>query len=740
MSNRTSSEDHQIVPFDAAAPEVWRPPSHATFSGEQDGAGSLAAYWQVLLRRRWTVLAIVVVVTTLVAFSSFKTKPVYKSTARIEVEPDAPQVQMLNEVYQPMQADQDFLRTQIQILQTDNLAWRTIEQLGMAQDAGFVGKADPKAVNSDARKVGLIRKFKSQLSVELIPGSRIVVVGFESTDPGMAARVTNALVDNYTDYNFRQKYDATRQAAGRMEQQLDELKAKVENSQRDLVEYQRKHAIVNIGDKENVIEQRLSQLSSDLTQVQNDRIEKEAQYNQVKSNPEHVHAAGQGDLLTRLQEKLSELHGQYVEALNQYGPNYPKVLRLSKDITETESQLTAERQKAVERYRNDYVGAKDREQLLSQAVEKQKEELGDFNRLLVEHNILKGEFETNQQLYQKLQEHLKDATVSAGLRSTNIHVVDPALPPTGPIRPRTSLNIMIGFLVGIVLGAMMAFVQEALDSSLKTPEDVEALIATPALAQIPAKGLAKDRVLYGNQKRLENNGNSSSNVALLQNSTSAVSEAYRALRTSVLLSVASRAPQSVLVASASAGEGKTNTAINLAMALAQCGSSVLLIDCDLRRPCVARMLEIENQRGMSTFLTGNDKIDEVIQQYTPQPNLWVIPSGPTPPNPAELVSSGTMETMLQGLRTRFKHVIIDSPPLLVVTDGTILSTLVEGVILVVESGVTPKKLVLRARKVLDSANARVLGVVLNKVRLHHDGYYGSYYRGYYNTGSKEAGE
>ncbi len=730
MNNRTPPEDPQIIPFDPASPEIWqRPQSPHPFMqpGERDGSGSLSTYWQLLLRRRWTVLAIVVLVTTIQALSSFKTKPVYKSIARIEVEPDTPPVQTLNEVYQQIQAetDENFLRTQIQILQTDSLAWRTVEQLGLAQNPAFVGKVDSHAANSDVRKVQLIRMFKGPLSVEIVPGSSIVMVGYESTDPQLAARITNALVDNYIDHNFRQKYDATRTAAGRMEQQLDELKAKVENSQRALQEYQRKHAIVEIGDKQNVIDQRLSQLSTDLTKAQNDRIEKESLYNQVKSNPERVAGLTHDDSLQHLQDKLSELRSQYVDAASQYGPNYPKVLRLNKDIAEIESQITGARLTAVERYNNVYVAAKNQEQLLAQAVAQQKEELGDFNKLLVEHNILKGEFESNQQLYQKLMERLKDATVTAGLRSTNIHVVDPALPPTGPIRPRTAFNIAIGFLMGLILGAMMAFVQEALDNSLQNPEDVEALLAAPSLAQIPAGSGANKRFAYARgAKVLAANGNGSAAIALLQDTTSPLSEAYRALRTSVLLSVASRAPQSVLVASASAGEGKTNTAVNLALALAQCGSSVLLVDCDLRRPCIARLLEIDNQRGMSTYLTGNDKVEDVIQQYAPQPNLWVVPSGPAPPNPAELVSSEPMEAMLRTLRGRFKHIIIDSPPLLVVTDATILSTLVEGVVLVVESGVTPKKFVLRARRILDSANARLLGVVLNTEGFSSDSRHG----------------
>lgn len=730
-------DEQQLVPLGPSTPQAWerfQPARPYIQPGPQDGTGSLAAYWQILLRRRWTVLAIMVVITVLTALNSFRTKPVYKAAARIEVESDTPPMQMLNQVYQQTQTDADFLRTQIEILKTDNLAWRTIEQLGLAQNPAFAGVPNTK-INPETRKVQLVKGFKGQLSVDLIPGSRIIIVGFESTDPHLAARVVNTLVDNYTEYNFRQKYDATRQAAGRMEQQLDELKAKVETSQRELVDYQRKHAIADLGDKQNVIEQRLGQLSTDLTQAQNDRIEREAQYNQAKANPDRVHASAQNDLLRTLQGKQADLHSQYVEALNQYGPNYPKVVRLAKEVEDAEAAVANEKKASVDHYYTDYVAARNREQLLAQAVAQQKDELGNFNQLLVEHNILKGEFETNQQLYQKLLEHLKDATVSAGLRSTNIHIVDPALAPLGPIRPRTSLNITIGLLIGLIFGGMMAFIQEALDSSLKNPEDVEMLIAAPALASIPAETQPRaERLLSSNStKRLAAKGNGrTTNIALLQGESSGLSEAYRALRTSILLSAAGHAPQTLLITSASAGEGKTNTAVNLALALAQCGSSVLLIDCDLRRPCVSRLLKLSNQRGMSTYLTGNNAVDEVIQAYKAQPNLSVITSGPIPPNPAELVSSESMARILQELRGRFKHIIVDSPPLLVVTDATILSSMVEGAVLVVESGVTPKKLVLRARRVLDNANARVLGVVLNKVRLHHDGYYDSYYRGYYH--------
>ena len=416
MYRQVPAKDQEIVPLSAAMAQVrdalpagspYMPPVAS------DSGASLAVYWQVLLRRRWTVVAVAAIATALASFYSLRTKPVYKSVASLEVEPDAPQVQSLNDVYQQPQGDQDALRTQIQILQTDILAWRTVEQMGLAQNPAFVGVVATGSTDSDARKVQLIKMFQSQLSTDLLPGSRIIHVGFESTDPHLAARIVNALVQNYTEYSFRQKYDATREAAGRMEQQLDELKAKVENSQRDLVDYQRKHAMVENSDKQNVIEQRLSQLSMDLTQAQSDRITKEANYNQWKSNPELVAAASHDDLLHGLQEKQADLRSQYVQALETYGPTYPKVVRLNREWEEAAEQVAAERQRAIEHYYNDYLAAKNREQLLSQAVAQQKEEMGNFNQLLIEHNILKGEFDTNQQLYQKLLERLKDATVTA---------------------------------------------------------------------------------------------------------------------------------------------------------------------------------------------------------------------------------------------------------------------------------------------------------------------------------------
>ena len=307
-ATRRELVDYEIAPHPTPEPITIAPRYYPDPNASPE-AGSLALYWNILLRRRWSILAVVFLATLTATLASLKMKPVYKATARIEVEADTPQTQMLNDRYQQLQTDQDFLRTQIQVLQSDNLAWRTIEELRLADNRMFADES--RVSESQAHKMKLIETFKRQLSVELVPGSRVVLVGFESRDPELAARIANTQVENYSDYNFRQKYDATRQAAGKMEEQLDELKAKVEKSQRALVEYERQNAILSIGEKQNVVEQRLGEISTNFTQSQNDRIQKEALYNQVQTNPDQVPAIANNEVMQKLEESTGQTIPRY---------------------------------------------------------------------------------------------------------------------------------------------------------------------------------------------------------------------------------------------------------------------------------------------------------------------------------------------------------------------------------------------------------------------------------------------
>jgi capsular exopolysaccharide synthesis family protein len=673
--------------------------------------------------------------TTLVAIVSIKTQPVYEATARVEVEADTPEIQSLEDLYRGMPgfSDDTFLQTQVNVLRSENLAWRTIQELGLAQQGEFAHGAGAPSTSPDAAQNAMIQAFRGHLRVQLMRDSRMVEVTFDSSDPQLAARAANTLVNNYTEYNFHKKYDATRQASGFMEQQLDELKAKVEKSQQAMIDYERQHLIVDISDKQSVDDQKLSALSSDLTTAQNDRMQRQSLYEAVTSSGGDATLAAQDGLLQSLETKYADLREQYVDGVGQYGPNFPKVQRLQDQMNEVQSLMERERKRLVTRIHQDYEVALGRERLLSSAVAVEKEEVGKLNQLSIEHNLLKREFEINQQLYSSLLQHLKDATVSAGLRATNIHLVDSAMVPTYPVRPRVMYNIVISLLVGLALGVTLAIIEESLDTSIKSAEDLERVLGAPTLSVVP---LARSSWLKrgGEKDRL---GDAAVESIVLRHPTSSLAEAYHILRTAILLSTAPRPPQALLVTSAQPGEGKTCTAVNLAVGLAQRGVPVVLVDADMRRPGISRALGISaNGAGLSTVLSGAHTLDESLLQYEPVPNLWALPAGPEAPNPADLLSSPTMREILERLRERFTHVVLDSAPLLLVTDATLLSGMVDGTVLVVESGVMARRGLARADKMLQSAGGKVLGGVLNKWDARSEGYYayyGSYYRGYYRA-------
>ena len=730
------AENEELAPIERGSPERVKPRADSLIELGADAPDSysyIRTYWLIFLKRMWTILAAALVMATVAAIVSFKTQPVYEATARVEVEAETPEIQSFNDLFRDMSGwnDETFLQTQVNVLKSENLAWRTVQQLGMGGKAEFGGGGErPQADSQTAAQNGLIQAFRGHLRVQLMRDSRMIEVTFDSTDPQLAARAANTLVNNYSEYNFHQKYDATRQASGWMEGQLDELKAKVEKSQQAMVDYERQNVIVNVGDKQTVVEQRLAALSTDLTNAQSERMQKESVYDLVNSNPSQAAFTTQNDLLGRLDDKYAELREEYVDALGQYGPNFPKVKRLRDQLDEVQSIMERERKRVVVRIHNDYMAALGRERLLSAAVAQEKVEVGKLNQLLIEHNMLKREFETNQQLYANLLQRLKDATVSAGLRATNIHLVDSALVPTAPVRPRIAYNIAVGLLVGLVLGVTLAFIQESLDTSVKSAEELERLVAAPALAVIPLARSSWRRMGGGRSQPM----NGAVESIVLKHPTSSLAESFRTLRTSILLSSAPRPPQALLVTSAQPREGKTSTALNLALGLAQRGVPVVIVDADLRRPGISRALALsQNGAGLSSLLSGAHSLDEVLRQVEAVPNLWVVPAGPEAPNPADLFSSPTMENLMQELRGRFEHLVVDSAPLLMVTDATILSRLVDGVILVVESGVTARRALVRAHKILESAGGRILGTVLNKWDARDEGYYsgyGSYYYGY----------
>ena len=681
----------------------------------------LAAYWYILLRRRWTIIAAVTLLTAMAAILSFLMTPTYEATARLEIEPETPLLQSSSDVYEKVDVDDTFLQTQIQVLRSETLAWQTIEQLNLASHLGGLAalqggvQADNKADNK--MKLRLIGAFNSRLKVDQVPKTRLISVTFQDADPQLAADVATQLVNSYLDYNFRQKDEAIRRS-GWMEQEVESLKANVEKSQQDLVSYEQQNQIVDTGDKQNVLEQMLSDQSRDLTTAMSERIQKESLYRQAMANRAQLASLVQDQLLEKLEERAAELNQQYTQTVAQYGPNFPNAKRLELQVAENQGQITHERERIINRIGSDYQAAYKREQLAVAGVARQKEEVGRMNQLLVRDNLLRHDFDTNEQLYENLLQRMKDATVSAALRSTNIHLVDSALPPSIPARPHKLFNIVAAFWAGLIVGVIGAFAQEGMDSSIKTAEEAEALILTPALGVIPF-----ERASWLKSRRLAKTPQSNEIALSLTNQpNSSLSEAFRALGTAI--SIPSRPIKTLLITSTQNGEGKTTTALNLAQALAQRKVSVLLMDCDLRKGEVAKALGLHNRKGLTAVLSGEMDLANALLAL--QANLSVLPAGPVPSNPVAMLASRPMAIILERLAARFEFIIIDSPPVLAVTDAAILSGLVDGVLLVAASGATPRAGLVRTRRILEASGARILGMAVNKLDPRRPGYGYSY--------------
>jgi succinoglycan biosynthesis transport protein ExoP len=541
----------------------------------------------------------------------------------------------------------------------------------------------------------------------------------------------NAHIRNFIDQNRRSHYDATTAATTWLTDQLDELKIKVKNSEDARLDYERKNQIWELDDKQNLTTQRLSEISRQLIEAQGDRMRKQSLFEFAKQGdadlvPQIRDSAGVQDLL----RKRGDLNSLYTEAINQYGPNFPKVQRLQSQLKEIDQNLDREKRAVLVRLGSEYHEAQQREELLTRTLDQQKTEANLMSERMVQYNILKRDAEADKALYDGLLTKLKEAGISAALQSSNIRVVDPAMIPSFPSRPAKARNVALAFLVGLVGGIGLAILREYMDNTVKTPDDVETLARLPSLAVVPAFEDSKHEGRRTKSlKEAIGNGHSRHVELVAQHlPKSQMSEAFRALRTALLLSQAGRPPQVILVTSALPREGKTTAAANLAVTLAQLGDRTLLIDADLRKPGIGRLLNMNGGKyaGLSSYLAGVSSLDLVTVQHPSVPNLSAIPTGPLPPNPADLLSSHRLADAIAQLRDKFKFIVIDTPPVMAATDAVILSVQADGVLLVVRSGETPKEAFTRTRDLLVSVKCRLLGVVLNAVNSHAPDYYYSY--------------
>jgi succinoglycan biosynthesis transport protein ExoP len=744
----------QLSPTSAEAIRLALSPGHLPQAAPEP---ALADYWRILVKRKWSVISTALIVLTLATVYTLRITPTYDAVARLSINKENPDPFGMNQKdFSADAEDYDYtvqMDTQVRILQGDTLALNVIHALRLDSNPRFAGSLATHPTSglqspalTNEQEQALIAKLHSWLTVTPVPNTRLIDVRVTSPDPQLAAAIANAYSVGFVDFNRRAKYESTQQASEWLSTQLADLEIKVETSQQKLVEYQKEHGIIGGDEKTNIITAKLDDLNKELTEAEADRILKQSAYQQaISANAAASPSATQSPLVAKLRTEELDLQDQLAQLTSQFGPQYPKVQEVNNRLQQIRAAIDHEVKNSGSRAESEYLAALQREKMLSGRLDSQKQQANQLNQSAIEYNLLKREADSNRQLYDGLLQKLKEAGVSAGLKSSNIRQVDVARVPLAPSQPNIPRNLAIALMMGLAGGITFAFLLEVLDNTVRTPEQVESISALPALGIVPLNHRDLPLLAKGSQqKMLAGKAPTKSKVGLIAHARpkSGIAESYRALRTSILLSSLGSPPKIILITSALPQEGKTTTSVNTAIVLAQKGGRVLLVDCDMRRPGVHSILGISNRSGLSTVLAGGESAAAAVTMSRQLPNLFVLSSGPPPPQPSELLASEGMRALLEQWKQEYDHIVLDTPPTLSVTDAVLLSVKADAVVLVIRSGQTTKDALRRARDLLLHVNAKVMGVVVNAVDLsapdlNYQYYYGSKYGGrYYDEASR----
>lgn len=716
----------------------------------------------VIYKHRRAAITVFLLAVIGMAVHTYTTVPVYRAQARILIEDERPALEGFKDTEVSYLDPEPYYATQHRILQGRGLARRVVRRLGLNAPAQVNGQTPPpsglsaailsirQAVvtpvagffrnapqqtdaptpNETAEESALADSFLSRVGVRPVRDTRLVDVLFDSTDPAFAARAANALAEGYIEQNLELKLQATHKTLDWLSGEIKKQEEKLQASERALTEYRERQNAMSLGDRQNIVVSQLNQVNDQLTRVRGVRIQKEALYNQVKSIElsgeaiDSLPSILQNQVIQGQKARLAELEREKARLSERYLAKHPEMTKLETNIQETSRQLSEELKRAVEGIRNEYRAALDEEQRLAAELERGKAATVALGRKEGDYVVLQRQAETDRQIYQTLLQREKELTVASNSRANNVRLMDRAEPPKGPFSPDTRRNMFIAIVFGLALALGLAFGIEYLDDSIKTPEEVTQKLKLPFLGLVPAVRGDKLPLLLGPVPH-------------------DFAESFRALRTALVFSSGGESNRIIAVTSAQPLEGKTTTSCNLAAVLAFGGVRVLLLDADMRRPGVHRAVGLQNNIGLSHVLVGQARIREAVQR-TQDPNLYVMAAGRTPPNPSELLASERMKNLLASLASGpFDWVIVDTPPVLAVTDAVILMPMVTGVALVLGAEMTRQRLAERAIEMLMTSKPRLLGVVLNRVdfdrnKYYYSRYYGYQYKSYYGRSTASA--
>jgi exopolysaccharide transport family protein len=699
----------------------------------------LLEYVRVLYKRRWTAATVFVLVVLSVTVYTFTATPMYEARTRLLIETDDPNIVAFKTVIDDTQSKGDYYQTQYNILQSRALARKSIDDLRLwsspllnpegqrrrfgigaawAALAGDDGDQPSRAADETAQQSRVIDGFLANLTIAPIRNSRLVDLKYRLADAALATSIANALARNYIQQNLEYKFTASKDATDWLGERLAEERKQVEASESALQQYRERNDAISLEDRQNIVVQRLADLNAAVTRAKTERLQKEALYRQLQASGSDqatlsTFPAIFGNTFIQQQKtELATLQRQQAQMAEKLGDRHPDMVKIQSAIQHAQAQLQAEVTKVVAAVRADYEAARTQEESLSSALASQKGEAMAMNRKAIEYSVLERDVESSKQIYNSLLQRAKETSVAGELKSSNIRVVDAAERPRQPVAPRGLFTVGLALLGGVILACGTAFFFEYLDSRIKSPEEIEAYLGLPAIGMIPALGKN-----WKQSNPLINNG-VPPNFA----------EAFRALRTNVLFAAAEAASRAVVVTSTGPGEGKTLVACNLAIAFATAGQRVLLIDGDMRRPRVHDVIVSAQEPGLSNVIVGDAAAGDAVRR-TEVPGLWVLTAGRVPPNPAELLGSRVFSELMTSMRSQFDWVVIDSPPVMAVTDPNVAARVADRVVFVIGAEMTSYKIARRALEQLQRARVPFAGAVLNNVQLQrHAYYYSQYYR------------
>ena len=738
---------------------------YAAEAMDDDGL-DLKEIWRIISKHRRTIMLFTAIVLMTTLAATLMMRPVFMATAVIEVSPNNRNIVRFQNVDEVDSNPWTYQQTQARIIQSESVAQAVVDRLDLESNPLFTGEQEERGLISGLRQIASqfispllagIRSLltgnqvsetdskvandplrKSELAPEaqdlaysvlgglsVIPvrDSNLFEVSYESYDPVLAAAISNAVVEEYIRLSGERRFQSTGGAKAYLESEIERVQGRLESSEKELNEFARKNQVVDLEDKNNIIATRLQDLNQSLTEVKSERITAESLYRQAQQvNIDTLPTVLENDLIKALKANYTSLRSEYASMSRIYKPKYPKLQQIGSQLADVRASLEQEVANIKTSLQVSYEQLQDKEQLLEQAVDQQKNQLLVLQDRAIQYNILKREWETNKELYSGLLERMKEVGVAAGMELDNVAIIDKAVIPTDPYKPSLRRNMMIALMLGLMGGVGLAFLLAFLDNTVRTSEEVERLVRLPSLGLVPKV----------NTKTLP--AEVSLDLLAHQMREKDLAEAMRSIRTSLMFSTADGLPKTLAVTSSSPAEGKSMTAINLSIVLAQSGASVLLIDADLRAPRLHKVFKFPRGPGLTDYLV---KGELHLMEDTGIEHLTLMTSGTSPPNPAELLGSSAMDHLLEGLSEKFDYVLVDSAPVMGLADPIVLSTKVKGVLMVVAAGKISKGALKEAVKRLRSVNAPMTGVVLNQIQ-PDSSEYGYYSRYYYNYGTEQS--